>query len=72
MTVINVPDDWYGPGTSKMRDICIRAEGIAWFNIAFDESAAARLEGLVMKHFRLLRPIDREPKKGISPNLKRG
>jgi hypothetical protein len=69
MIAVTIPDDWYGPGTSKMREMCIRAARIAWFRVVPDMSLHARVESLVTKHFRLLRPDDDQGKPPDAPNI---
>lgn len=53
-----VPDNWYGPGTDRMRSILSRVLAIRWFALVPDANCREKLNTLVERHLEALSRID--------------
>lgn len=67
MIDVSIPEEWYGPGAKRMREIANRVSRIAWFVRVPAEGASIMAERLVADQLELLRALDRSGNLPMNP-----
>lgn len=69
MTVVSVPDDWYGPGTKAMHQLVTRASQIRWFSVFPSSGDFMSAQALVNYHVELLRATQADVQLPSAPKI---
>ena len=69
MQSCTVPDNWYGPGTDRIRCILFQVQGIRWFSSVPGDNQRDQLVTLVERHLESLSGFDHRIAKPAVPKL---